>query len=114
MDTFDDSEAFFQLHNSSSEEEEEEVEDIRAGKRQPYFSTNLLFGSNLTLADIEITEYSGNDVLDLEYQLFLSQNDVDFQVEVLEPKARLRELRKRRQADTMVDYDQIPELVEKA
>ncbi len=79
-----------------------------------YLSTNLLTEKNLTLADINIETYTLQVIENMESELIDMVKKFRFKPLLIDPKAQLKIQKKAGNSQTLVDYDRIGEVADKA
>ena len=94
-----------------SDVESEKV--IASGTRAPplkivqYLSTNLIAGSNLTLADVEVSSCPVGKIKEMEDELIKQLRKVRIKPLLIDPKAEMKEQKAAGNTETLVDYEKI-------
>jgi hypothetical protein len=79
-----------------------------------YLSTNLITEKNLTLADINIESYTLDDIENMEADLIGRVWRFRSKPLLIDPKAELKIQKEAGNTDTLVDYERIAQVAEKA
>ena len=110
---------------TSGEDSEEEIgaepNDLTnsgsiAAKVMPgvYLSTNLITEKNLTLADINIASFTLQIIENMESELTGKLTKLKLKPLLIDPKAELKKQKEAGNSDTLVDYDLIGQIADKA
>ena len=79
-----------------------------------YLSTNLITEKNLTLADIKIESYTLEVIKSMESELIDIISKLKSKPLLIDPKAELKIQKQANNIETLVDYDRIGDIANKA